>query len=83
MQLPANLSVVSMILTLMFIRPVHRTQLLTSIYQGLNPGGALILVEKVVCDSPGLNRQFIEYYYEMKRRHGYSELEITQKREAL
>ncbi|GAL58243.1 tRNA (cmo5U34)-methyltransferase [Pseudescherichia vulneris NBRC 102420] len=78
-----NASVVAMILTLMFVRPLHRRELLSSIYQGLNPGGALILVEKVVCDSPDLNRRFINYYYDMKRRHGYSELEISQKREAL
>lgn len=83
MQLPENTSVVSMLLTLMFVRPVHRRAVLTSIAQALNPGGALILVEKVVCDAPDLNRRFIKYYYDMKRRHGYSELEISQKREAL
>ncbi|MDK9354847.1 carboxy-S-adenosyl-L-methionine synthase CmoA [Lelliottia sp. V106_10] len=83
MALPENLSVVSMLLTLMFVRPVYRRDVLSAIYQRLNPGGALILVEKVVCDSPDLNRQFIKYYYDMKRRHGYSELEISQKREAL
>lgn len=83
MQLPENISVVSMVLTLMFVRPVHRRAVLSSIYESLNPGGALILVEKVVCDSPDLNRRYIKYYYDMKRRHGYSELEISQKREAL
>ena len=29
------------------------------------------------------NRLFIKHYYELKRRNGYSELEIAQKREAL
>jgi tRNA (cmo5U34)-methyltransferase len=29
------------------------------------------------------NRLFIKHYYEMKKRNGYSELEIAQKREAL
>lgn len=29
------------------------------------------------------DRLFIKYYYEMKRRNGYSEMEIAQKREAL
>ena len=72
-----------MLLTLMFVHPVHRRDGLSAIYQGLNPGGALILVEKVVCDSPELNRQFIKYYYGMKRRCSNSELEISQKREAL
>lgn len=83
MNLPENLSVVSMLLTLMFVRPVHRREVLSSIFQRLTPGGALILVEKVVCDSSDLNRKFIKFYYDMKRRNGYSELEISQKREAL
>lgn len=78
-----NASVVIMLLTLMFVRPLHRKMLLSSVYQGMNSGGAMILVEKVVCESPELNRQYINYYYNMKRRHGYSELEISQKREAL
>lgn len=63
-----------MLLTMMFVRPLHRRDVLLATYRGLNPGGALILVEKVVCDSPDLNRQFIKYYYYMKRRNGYSEL---------
>ena len=50
---------------------------------GMNEGGCLILVEKVVGESSMVNRLFIEYYYRMKREHGYSELEISQKREAL
>ena len=29
------------------------------------------------------NRLFIKYYYDFKKRNGYSELEIAQKREAL
>jgi len=29
------------------------------------------------------NRLFIGYYYDQKRRNGYSEMEIVQKREAL
>lgn len=83
MALPDNVSVICMLLTLMFVRPLHRREILDAIYQALNPGGAFILVEKVVCDSPDLNRQFIKYYYDLKRRHGYSDLEISQKREAL
>lgn len=83
LQLPENISVVSLVLTLMFVRPTYRLAILSSIYESLNTGGALILMEKVVCDSPDLNRRFIRYYYDMKRRHGYSELEISQKREAL
>jgi tRNA (cmo5U34)-methyltransferase len=79
----SNASVVLMILTLQFVRPLYRDVLVKSIYRGMNRDGCLILVEKVLGESPLLNRLFIKYYYAMKRRRGYSNLEITQKREAL
>ena len=43
----------------------------------------LILVEKVIHPNPTLNRLFIKHYYDLKKRNGYSDLEISQKREAL
>ncbi len=78
-----NASVVLMILTLQFIRPLHRARIMRRIAQGLNENGCLILVEKLALGNSLLNRLFINYYYAMKRRHGYSEIEIAQKREAL
>ncbi|MEE8393289.1 MAG: carboxy-S-adenosyl-L-methionine synthase CmoA [Rhodospirillales bacterium] len=78
-----NASVALMVLTLQFIRPLQRQRIITDVYNGLNPDGALILVEKLSFGSTLLNRLFIKYYYELKRRNGYSETEIAQKREAL
>jgi tRNA (cmo5U34)-methyltransferase len=78
-----NASVVVLNLTLQFIRPLYRDTLIRRIADGLNDKGCLILVEKVLCDDSLLNRAFIKFYYEMKRRNGYSETEIAQKREAL
>ena len=78
-----NASAVIINLTLQFVRPVRRPNLIRDIAGGTNKGGCLVLVEKVVCKDPTLNRLFIKYYYEFKQRHGYSELEIAQKREAL
>ncbi|HET9939922.1 MAG TPA: carboxy-S-adenosyl-L-methionine synthase CmoA [Candidatus Eisenbacteria bacterium] len=78
-----NASVVLMVLTLQFIRPMYRHRLIRSIYEGLTENGALILVEKVLGENSEFNRLFIEHYYEMKRENGYSDLEIAQKREAL
>ncbi len=78
-----NASVVVLCLTLQFIRPIYREKLVRSIYEGLNPGGALILVEKILAEDSRYNRDFINYYYNYKRRNNYSELEISQKREAL
>lgn len=78
-----NASLAMLILTLQFVRPLHRDRLIADIHRGLNDNGCLILVEKVLGEDSIFNRLFINYYYEMKRRNGYSELEITQKREAL
>lgn len=76
-------SMVTMVLTMQFIRPLYRDTLTTSILQGLNDNGCLILVEKVLGEDSVFNRLFIKYYYDLKKKRGYSELEIAQKREAL
>jgi len=78
-----NASMVLMVLTLQFVRPLYRDTLVKSIVEGLNENGCLILVEKVLGEDSVFNRLFIKYYYDLKKRHGYSELEISQKREAL
>lgn len=78
-----NASVVVLNLTLQFVRPLHRDSLIRSIYEGLNDKGCLILVEKVLGNDSMFNDMFIKYYYQMKKRNGYSELEISRKREAL
>ncbi|MFO0793404.1 MAG: carboxy-S-adenosyl-L-methionine synthase CmoA [Candidatus Brocadiaceae bacterium] len=78
-----NASVVIMVLTLQFVRPLKRDNLIRSILKGLNEKGCLILVEKVLGEDSVFNRLFIKYYYDFKKRNGYSELEISQKREAL
>jgi tRNA (cmo5U34)-methyltransferase len=79
----SNASVVVLCLTLQFVRPIHRERLLKSIFDGLESGGVLILVEKILAEDSALNRDFIKYYYNYKRRNEYSEMEISQKREAL
>jgi tRNA (cmo5U34)-methyltransferase len=78
-----NASVVLMVLTLQFIRPLYRERLIASIHRGMKDNGCLIVVEKVLGEDSTFNRLFIKHYYEMKARNGYSDLEISQKREAL
>jgi len=78
-----NASVVILSLTLQFVRPPKREKLLRSIYKQLNPGGCIILFEKVLGEESEFNRQFIKYYYNYKRRNNYNDMEIAQKREAL
>ncbi len=78
-----NASVVAMVLVLQFIRPVARLEILKKIYEGTTKGGVFIIIEKILTEEKSFNREFIDYYYDYKRRNSYSELEISQKREAL
>lgn len=78
-----NASVVILCLTLQFVRPLYREELVKTICAQLNDNGCLILIEKVLGEDSLFNRLFIKYYYDMKKRHHYSDMEISQKREAL
>ncbi len=69
--------------TLQFIKPTERPDLLKKIYKSLDKGGMFILSEKIKSSGHTVNDLLIELYYDFKRRNGYSELEISQKREAL
>ena len=78
-----NASVVVLNLTLQFLPPEQRFGLLQNIYNGLNKGGILILTEKVKFGDAGLNARQAERYYDFKAFMGYSQLEISRKRDAL
>ena len=78
-----NASVVTMLLTLQFIRPLYRERVMKMIHAGMNERGCLILIEKLTSEDSTFNRLFIQHYYDFKRRNGYSEIEIAKKREAL
>ena len=78
-----NASVVVLNFTLQFIEPDIRKIIIQKIYDGLNKGGILILSEKIVFNDNELNERQIKRYYDFKRLNGYSELEISQKRNAL
>ncbi|WP_419769342.1 MAG: carboxy-S-adenosyl-L-methionine synthase CmoA [Candidatus Marinarcus sp.] len=69
--------------TLQFIRPLQREKLIQKIYDSLSNGGIFIFSEKVISSNKILNKQSIDEYYKFKKTQGYSEFEISQKREAL
>ncbi len=69
--------------TLQFIRPMIRAEFLAQIHKAIRPGGLLIISEKVINHSTRLNREYISMYHKFKKDCGYSELEISSKREAL
>lgn len=77
-----NASVVALNYVLQFIAQDQRLDLLSNIVNGLNPGGALILSEKI---SFSTDEQILQdnLHLDFKRANGYSELEIAQKRSAI
>ena len=78
-----NASIVVLNFTLQFIAPDKRADVVSKIYDGLRPGGILILSEKIKHPSDGGNELLIDLHHNFKRQNGYSELEISQKRSAL
>lgn len=78
-----NASIVVINFTLQFLTPESRLQLLKNIYEGLLPGGVLILSEKIVFENARKNQSMIDWHHGFKRANGYSDLEISQKRAAI
>ncbi len=76
-------SMVVLNFTLQFLPVADRAPLLQRIYQGLLPGGVLVLSEKIAFPDADLDALMIELHHGFKRANGYSELEISQKRSAL
>lgn len=76
-------SVCTLNFTLQFLPPAERLPLLRGIAAGLEPGGALILSEKVRFADAHENALFTDLHHAFKRANGYSELEIAQKRASL
>ncbi len=76
-------SVVVLNFTLQFIPIEQRLAFLKKIYQGLLPGGILILSEKLKFRDEQQQLLHIELHHLFKKNQGYSDLEISQKRSAL
>ncbi len=76
-------SVIILNLTLQFLPVADRDAFIGKIYDALLPGGVFLLTEKVVHGEDDLADLQRDFYYRFKRENGYSELEISQKRDAL
>lgn len=78
-----NASFIVLNFTLQFIDPQKRDFLMKTIYSRMNSGGALMLSEKISYDDKERTRLYDSFYYDFKRANGYSDMEISRKREAL
>jgi tRNA (cmo5U34)-methyltransferase len=70
------------VLTLQFIPVEHRDRVVSRTFRALRPGGAFIVVEKVLA-KPGFNDLFVELYHRHKLAVGYTQEEVDRKALAL
>ena len=78
-----NASVVSLNFVLQFLEPSVRLNFLKGIFKGLKKGGALLLSEKFSFDSNKEEESVFRIHHSFKLSNGYSELEVSRKRDAL
>lgn len=76
-------AVVLSVLTLQFVPMEYRQRLLRGLYEEIRPGGALILVEKVLGQGFEAERLLIDLYHDLKRENGYEKEAIDRKALAL
>ena len=67
------------VLTLQFTPIEHRQRILAACYERLRPGGALVLVEKVLGDGAVMDEVLVSTYWDTKREAGYTERQIRRK----
>lgn len=71
-------------LSIQFMPIEHRQHIIQNIYDSLScENGTFIMVEKVLGNTDMLNQLFINNYYDMKRKNGYSDEQIERKRLSL
>ena len=78
-----NASMVVLNFTLQFVPKNKRRALIEKIYNGLNPGGCLVISEKLHFEPESLNWLLSDLHHQFKSSQGYSDLEISQKRDSL
>ena len=79
----AKASLTLAVLTLQFVPLEHRLRIVQDAYDRTLPGGALILVEKVLGSSPTTDAILVDLYEGLKRRNGYTQQDIDRKRLSL
>jgi tRNA (cmo5U34)-methyltransferase len=78
-----NASTIFSIFTVQFIRPADKIALLKRLYDSLVEGGALIIAEKTLAETPRLQETLNTHYLDYKRGSGFSAEQILDKDRAL
>jgi tRNA (cmo5U34)-methyltransferase len=80
---PEQASLTLAVLTMQFTPIEYRPRIVRTVFEHTLPGGAFVLVEKVLASGAMLNELFVERYHAMKARNGYTTEQIERKRLAL
>lgn len=72
-----------LVLALQFTPIQHRQRILRDVWRHTMPGGALLLVEKVLGSDAEADAALVELYHTLKERNGYSREEIDRKAASL
>lgn len=72
-------SVILSILTLMFIPVNYRQKIIEDVYKSLSPGGAFIIVEKILGETGYVDQLMVNHYHEKKMNSGYTRDSIERK----
>lgn len=78
-----NASVVVINFVLQFLDRDKRTLLIEKIFKGLNPGGGLLISEKVHFESDRESKNISLLHHLFKEKNGYTKMEIAAKRDSL
>jgi tRNA (cmo5U34)-methyltransferase len=79
----SNVSLSCSLFTMQFVRPADKKALLKRIHDGIVEGGALIIAEKTLAETPRLQDVLNSAYYDFKRRQGFSPQQILDKERSL
>lgn len=83
MEMISGARVIVMNFFLQFCEPDSRVSLLRKIHKHLDPEGLVILSEKIIDTDQGKEGFYDDAHLAWKRANGYSDLEVSQKRNAL
>ena len=79
----AEVSVILSILSLQFIPIEYRQAIVSEVYKALSPGGAFIVVEKILGATNKIDELMKSIYYDLKSSNGYSQDSIDRKKHSL
>lgn len=80
---PFSSSLTLSVLTLMFVPIEYRQRVVENVYRSLVPGGAFVLVEKLIGGCGATDRLFEDIYLATKRSSGYTPEQVGRKKLAL